>query len=115
MIALYPLGKTYELDIKDGAINATDVGKIKSPAGAVTRVYDPAYMNTVNCISKISFINGEKGILEYRGYPIEQLAERSSFLETCFLLVNGELPTEAQLQRFTKKVMKNSAYHHGLE
>ena len=72
-------------------------------------------MNTVNCISKISFINGEKGILEYRGYPIEQLAERSSFLETCFLLVNGELPTEAQLQRFTKKVMKNSAYHHGLE
>ena len=72
-------------------------------------------MNTVNCISKISFINGEKGILEYRGYPIEQLAEKSSFLETCFLLVNGELPTEAQLQRFTKKVMKNSAYHHGLE
>ena len=54
-------------------------------------------MNTVNCISKISFINGEKGILEYRGYPIEQLAEKSSFLETCFLLVNGELPTEAQL------------------
>ena len=81
----------------------------------MTRVYDPAYMNTVNCISKISFINGEKGILEYRGYPIEQLAEKSSFLETCFLLVNGELPTEAQLQRFTKKVMKNSAYHHGLE
>ena len=78
-------------------------------------MYDPAYMNTVNCISKISFINGEKGILEYRGYPIEQLAEKSSFLETCFLLVNGELPTEAQLQRFTKKVMKNSAYHHGLE
>ena len=91
------LGKTYELEVKDGAINATDVGKIKSPAGAVTRVYDPAYMNTVNCISKISFINGEKGILEYRGYPIEQLAEKSSFLETCFLLVNGELPTEAQL------------------
>ena len=94
---LHYLGKTYELEVKDGAINATDVGKIKSPAGAVTRVYDPAYMNTVNCISKISFINGEKGILEYRGYPIEQLAEKSSFLETCFLLVNGELPTEAQL------------------
>ena len=94
---LYYLGKTYELEVKDGAINATDVGKIKSPAGAVTRVYDPAYMNTVNCISKISFINGEKGILEYRGYPIEQLADKSSFLETCFLLVNGELPTEAQL------------------
>jgi len=67
-------GKTYELPIKDGAINATDLSKIKSPAGAVTRSYDPAYMNTVNCISRISFINGDKGILEYRGYPIEQLA-----------------------------------------
>jgi len=67
-------GEKYELPIKDGAINATDLGKIKSPSGAVTRSYDPAYMNTVNCISKISFINGEKGILEYRGYPIEQLA-----------------------------------------
>ena len=64
---MYPLGKSYELEVKDGAINATDVGKIKSPAGAVTRVYDPAYMNTVNCISKISFINGEKEILEYSG------------------------------------------------
>jgi citrate synthase len=86
-------GKSYELPIKDGAINATDLSKIKSPAGAVTRSYDPAYMNTVNCISRISFINGEKGILEYRGYPIEQLADKSSFLEVAFLLVHGELPT----------------------
>jgi len=108
-------GKTYELKIKDGAINATDLGKIKSASGAVTRSYDPAYMNTVNCISKISFINGEKGILEYRGYPIEQLAEKSSFLEVSFLLVHGELPTNKQLATFTKKVMKNSAYHDGLE
>ena len=107
-------GKKYELAIKDGAINATDLSKIKSAAGAVTRSYDPAYMNTVACISKISFINGEKGILEYRGYPIEQLAEKSSFLETTFLLVNGELPTAKQLASFSKKVMKNSAYHHGL-
>ena len=108
-------GKEYTLAIKDGAINATDLSKIKSPAGAVTRSYDPAYMNTVNCISRISFINGEKGILEYRGYPIEQLAEKSNFLETTFLLINGELPTPKQLQSFTKKVMKNSAYHDGLE
>ena len=90
---LYVLGKSYELPIKDGAINATDLSKIKSPTGAVTRSYDPAYMNTVNCISRISFINGEKGILEYRGYPIEQLADKSSFLEVAFLLVHGELPT----------------------
>ena len=109
------LGKSYELPIKDGAINATDLGKIKSPAGAVTRSYDPAYMNTVNCISRISFINGEKGILEYRGYPIEQLAGKSSFLEVAFLLVHGELPTTKQLATFSKKVMKNSAYHDGLE
>ena len=108
-------GKAYELPIKDGAINATDLSKIKSPAGAVTRSYDPAYMNTVNCISRISFINGDKGILEYRGYPIEQLAAHSNFLETTFLLINGELPTPKQLTSFTKKVMKNSAYHHGLE
>ena len=64
-------GKSYELPITDGAINATDLAKVKSPAGAVTRSFDPAYMNTVNCISKVSFIDGEKGILEYRGYPIE--------------------------------------------
>ena len=64
-------GKTYELAITDGAINATDLSKIKSASGAVTRSFDPAYMNTVNCISKISYINGDKGILEYRGYPIE--------------------------------------------
>ena len=87
------IGKSYELPVKDGAINATDLAKIKSPAGAVTRSYDPAYMNTVNCISRISFINGEKGILEYRGYPIEQLAGKSTFLEVAFLLVHGELPT----------------------
>jgi len=67
-------GKSYELAITDGAINATDLSKIKSPTGAVTRSFDPAYMNTVNCISRISFIDGDKGILEYRGYPIEQLA-----------------------------------------
>jgi len=96
-------------------VNATDLSKIKSPTGAVTRSFDPAYMNTVNCISRISFINGEKGILEYRGYPIEQLAESSNFLETAFLVIYGELPTEKQAKTFSKKVMKNSSYHHGLE
>lgn len=72
-------------------------------------------MNTVCCTSRISFINGDKGILEYRGYPIEQLAGGSSFLETCFLLLNGELPTSKQQATFEKKIMKNSAYHHDLE
>lgn len=68
---LINLGKNYELKITDGAINATDLGKIKDAEGEVTRSYDPAYMNTVSCISRISYIDGDKGILEYRGYPIE--------------------------------------------
>jgi citrate synthase len=108
-------GKTYELPITDGAVNATDLSKIKSPAGAVTRSFDPAYMNTVNCISRISFINGDKGILEYRGYPIEQLAEKSNFLETAFLVIYGELPNEKQFKTFRKKIMKNANYHADLE
>jgi citrate synthase len=69
----------------------------------------------VNCISRISFINGEKDIFEYRGYPIEELAENSSFLETAFLVIYGELPNEKQLKTFNKKIMKNSKYHHQLE
>lgn len=108
-------GKNYELKITDGAINATELGKIKDAQGEVTRSYDPAYMNTVSCISRISYIDGDKGILEYRGYPIEQLAEKASFLESSFLIIYGELPTKKQLDSFTKKVMKNSSYHEGLE
>ena len=104
-------GKKYELAITDNSINATDLSNIKDANGVVTRSFDPAYMNTINCISKVSFINGAKGILEYRGYPIEQLAEKSNFLETAFLVIYGELPTEKQIKTFTKKVMKNSSYH----
>jgi citrate synthase len=88
------IGKKYELKVTDGAINATDLGKIKDENGEVTRSYDPAYMNTVSCISRISYIDGDKGILEYRGYPIEQLAEKSNFLEVAFLTIYGELPTQ---------------------
>ena len=108
-------GKKYELPVKDGAISATDLGKIKCPKGNVTRSYDPAFMNTVSCVSRISYIDGDKGILEYRGYPIEQLAEKATFLETSFLTIYGELPTKKQLATFEKKVMKNSSYHAGLE
>ena len=107
-------GKDYELPVTDNSINATELSKIKSPAGVVTRSFDPAYMNTVNCISRISFINGEKGILEYRGYPIEQLAEKSNFLETAFLVIYGELPTEKQYKTFRKTIMKNANFHDGL-
>ena len=87
-------GKVYEIPVKDGFINATHLAKLKDQNGNVLRSYDPGYMNTINCTSKISFIDGDKGILEYRGIPIEQLAEKSSFLEVAFLLIYGELPSK---------------------
>lgn len=86
--------KTYEVKVHNGFINATDLAKMKDVDGTVLRSYDPGYMNTMCCTSKISFIDGDKGILEYRGIPIEQLAEKSSFLEVAFLLIHGELPTK---------------------
>ena len=82
-------GKTYELQIQNNAIQATQLLEIKNVSGNVTRSYDPAYLNTVNCISRISYFDGEKGILEYRGFPIDQLARRSRFTETAFLLIYG--------------------------
>ena len=71
------------------------------------RSFDPAYMNTVNCISRISYIDGDKGILEYRGYPIDQLARRSCFTETAFLLVYGQLPSKEQLLSFKSRLRDN--------
>ena len=87
-------GKQYELPITEGTIRATDLRKIKvaeDDFGMMT--YDPAFMNTAACRSRITFIDGDKGVLLYRGYPIEQLAEKSDFLETAFLILFGELPT----------------------
>src|ERR1700744_2866976 len=83
-------GQTYEVPIEDGTIRATELRKIKTDDedfGVMT--YDPAYMNTASCRSSITYIDGDKGILEYRGYPIEQLAEKSSYLEVACLLVKG--------------------------
>ena len=91
-------GRTYELPINDGAIRAMDLRQIKvSDDDFGMMAYDPAFTNTASCRSKITNIDGEKGILRYRGYPIEQLASQSTFLETAFLLINCELPTRAQL------------------
>ena len=95
-------GKQYEVPITDGAIRATDLRQIKVSAddsGVAT--YDPAFMNTAACRSRITYIDGDKGILEYRGYPIEQLAEHSDFLETAYLILFGELPTAAQAETWT--------------
>ena len=98
-------GKQYEIPIKDGAIRATDLRQIKAGAddkGLAT--YDPAFMNTAACRSRITYIDGDVGILEHRGYPIEQLAEHSTFLETAYLLIHGELPTASQLDEFTARI-----------
>src|SRR5579885_1727491 len=92
-------GKTYEVPVQNGTIRAMDLRKIKtSPDDFGLMTYDPAFMNTANCRSAITYIDGEKGILLYRGYPIEQLAEHSDYLETAYLILFGELPTAAQLQ-----------------
>jgi citrate synthase len=101
-------GKQYELPIENGTIKAMDLRQIKASEddfGLMT--YDPAFMNTASCKSTITFIDGDQGILEYRGYPIDQLAEKSSYLEVAFLLLNGELPTEEQLHAWTR----NITYH----
>ena len=89
-------GKQYEIPIQDGTIRAADLRQIKvTPDEFGMMTYDPAFMNTASCRSRITFIDGDKGILLYRGYPIEQLAEHSDFLETAYLILFGELPTEA--------------------
>jgi len=101
-------GKQYELPIENGTIKAMDLRQIKvseDDFGLMT--YDPAFMNTASCKSRITFIDGDKGILEYRGYPIDQLAEKSTYLEVAYLLLNGELPTETQLDDWKR----NITYH----
>ena len=87
-------GVEYTLPIVDGAIHATGLGQIKDADGAGLLSYDPAFLNTASCRSAITYIDGDAGILRYRGYPIEQVAERAGFLETAYLLFEGELPTD---------------------
>jgi len=91
-------GKQYEIPIKDDTIRAIDFRQIKlNPDDFGMMLYDPAFLNTAACRSQITFIDGDKGILRYRGYPIEQLAEHSTFIETAYLLLNGELPQSSEL------------------
>ena len=99
-------GSEYTLPIVDGTIRATDLRQID---GLMS--YDPAYLNTASCRSAITYIDGDAGILRYRGYPIEQVAEEASFLETAYLLLEGELPTASQLERWEDDV-RNHTYVH---
>ena len=105
-------GKAYEVPVKDGAIRAMDLRQIKTDAndfGLMT--YDPAFLNTASCRSRITYIDGDKGILRYRGYPIDQLAERCSYLECSYLLLNGELPNAKQYEGWKNDVTFHTMVH----
>jgi citrate synthase len=109
-------GSTYEVPIEDGTVRALSLRDIKvddDDFGLMT--YDPAYMNTASCRSAITYIDGDKGILEYRGYPIEQLAEQSTYLEVAYLLVHGELPNQAQLDEWTHEITIHTFVHENVK
>jgi citrate synthase len=108
-------GKSYQLPITDGTIRAIDLLQIKAGADDVgLRSYDPAFLNTASCRSAITYIDGDAGILRYRGYPIEQLAEKSSFLEVAWLLRHGELPTQAQYDEFVYHITYHTYVHENI-
>src|SRR5918998_2030454 len=109
-------GKTYEVEITDGTVRAMDFREMKvseDDFGLMT--YDPAYTNTASTRSSITFIDGDKGVLEYRGYPIEQLAEQSCYLEVAYLLVNGELPTKAELDTWIEEITVHTFVHENVK
>ena len=109
-------GKQYDVPITDGTIKAIDLRKIKvsdDDFGLMT--YDPAFTNTASCRSAITYIDGDKGELEYRGYPIEQLAEKSTYLEVAYLLMFGELPTPVQLQEWEHGILTHTLLHENIK
>jgi citrate synthase len=108
-------GKQYEIPVTDGTIRATDLRQIKFADDDVLATYDPAFMNTAACRSRITYIDGDKGVLEYRGYPIEQLAEHSTYLETAYLILFGELPTDAQLKEWTTQITLHTMVHENIK
>ncbi len=109
-------GRQYEIPIQDNTIRATELRKIKTSDddfGLMT--YDPAYMATASCRSAITFIDGDKGILEYRGYPIEQLAEQSSYLEVAYLLIHGKLPSQSELAEWDQQITIHTFVHENVK
>jgi len=109
-------GQSYEIPIENGTVRAMDLRKIKvadEDFGLMT--YDPAFTNTAPCKSRITFIDGDRGILNYRGYPIEQLAERSSYLETAYLILHGELPTKAQYEAWAHNITHHTIVHENIK
>jgi citrate synthase len=109
-------GTSYEVPIQDGTIRALDLRKIKtSDADFGLMTYDPAFTNTASCKSEITYIDGDKGILNYRGYPIEQLAEQSNYLETAYLIVNGELPTKTEYDAWFERITSHTVVHENIK
>src|SRR5687768_15323399 len=109
-------GKTYDVEITDDTIRAMDLRQIKveeDDFGTMTN--DPAFLNTASCRSSITYIDGEAGILQHRGIPIEQLCEKSTFLEVAFLLIYGELPTAPQLERWIFDVTHHTFLHEDIK
>jgi len=108
-------GKTYEFPVQEGTCGekAIDIATLRKDTGLVT--FDPGFMSTGSCQSKITYLDGEKGVLLYRGYPIEQIAEKSSFIETSYLLIYGELPTKDQLDNFQYHLVHHSMVHESIK
>jgi citrate synthase len=105
-------GQEYDVPITDGTIKAADIGRIRTDQETPgLAVYDPGFVNTASCRSSVTFIDGDRGILEYRGYPIEQLAEKSSYLEVAYLLIHGELPTQAQYESWAHEITYHTFVH----
>jgi len=109
-------GKTYEVVIDNGTIKALDLRQIKVGDGDFgLMTYDPAFTNTASCKSRITFIDGDRGVLNYRGYPIEQLAEQSNYLETAYLILLGELPSRAQYEGFAHSITHHTLVHENIK
>ncbi len=109
-------GKQYELPIADGTVRAMDLRQIKTgPDDFGIMSYDPAFMNTASCRSAVTFIDGDRGILRYRGYPIEELAEHCTFLEVAYLLLHGELPAPAELKDWVFEITHHTMLHENVK
>ncbi len=109
-------GKTYEIPISQGAIKSLDLRQIKTGANDFgLMAYDPAFMNTASTKSAITYLDGDAGVLRYRGYPIEQLAEKSTYLEVAYLILYGELPTDAQLKQWTFDITTHTFLHESIK
>src|SRR5271165_6185888 len=109
-------GAAYELPIEDGTVRALDLRQIKTgDEDFGLMAYDPAYTNTASCRSAITYIDGEAGILQHRGYPIEELCERCTYLEVAYLLINDALPTRAQLDDWVHEITIHTFVHENVK